>query len=162
MRSTHLSVCCKLDYYSPKKNQLVCVQRMFVNLISPFFSTSSSHLSKWESLVYQKKGSECHEGQLERHTENVRMICITHFAFMFSSYDCWLFVPNTTASDPQFDTAAQRSWAYGVNTKPTIAKKTRVHNPKTSLPGFGTAALPTHGRRAKSFTNKKPRGIFNE
>lgn len=66
------------------------------------------------------------------------------------------------SSDPQFCTAAQRSWAYGVNTKPTIAKKTRVHNPKTSLPGFSTAPLPTHGRRSKAFTDKKPRGIFNE
>jgi hypothetical protein len=73
-----------------------------------------------------------------------------------------LTIPNTTASDPQFDTAAQRSWAYGAKTKPTIAKKTRVHNPKTSLPGFSTAPLPTHGRRAKSITSKKPRGLFNE
>merc|ERR1712176_1342198 len=69
------------------------------------------------------------------------------------------------SSDPQFSTAAQRSWAYGGGyTKPNVSRKKRAHDPKTSLAGFGNPVLPTHGRRANghSFSNNKPRGLYND
>ena len=101
--------------------------------------------------------------QLESPTENVRIASSGVLAFLHFDFCQTFDYAQCAASDPQFDTAAQRSWVYGGgNTKPKVAPKTRQHQPKTSLPGFGNPVLPTHGRRAKTFTDNQPRGLYNE
>ena len=120
--------------------------------------------------VCREKESESREGQLESPTENVRLFYLALTAslclFLASFSILLLDYPSShTASDPQFSTAAQRSWAYGGGyTKPNVSRKKRAHDPKTSLAGFGNPVLPTHGRRANghSFSNNKPRGLYND
>merc|ERR1712224_739510 len=69
------------------------------------------------------------------------------------------------SSDPQFSTAAQRSWVYGGgNTKPKVTEKPRKREPRTCLPGFGIPDLPKNGYRKNghSFTDNLPLGMYNE